>query len=328
METPLDTLATEPCAYAALARRLGPDHLARRRRLQERAASGCRLYDEGRLLRPERLLGGLWIFKLLLRLTGQWARGRRNLCAVTARENVLAAPGLPAAFDGYRLLQLSDLHVDVDERLVPACLDAVAGRDYDAAVVTGDFCLERAAGYARAMELTEQLTAGLDGPVYAVLGNHDPIEIVPHLEAFGITVLLNEHTWLRQGDAKLCLAGVDDAWYYRTADLPAALAGVDSDAAVVLLSHSPDFCDTAAEAGVDVMLCGHTHGGQICLPGGRPVICHSRLGPPFIRGAWRHGELTGYTAPGVGGSGLPVRYCCPPEVTFHTLRRTPAPAGA
>jgi len=88
----------------------------------------------------------------------------------------------------------------------------------------------------------------------------------------------------------------------------------------LLLSHTPEPYRRAAEAGFDVMLCGHTHGGQICLPGGVPITLDARIPRRFGRGAWRYGRMAGYTSPGVGTSIVDVRINCPPEITLHRLR--------
>ena len=89
----------------------------------------------------------------------------------------------------------------------------------------------------------------------------------------------------------------------------------------ILLSHTPEIYDRAAGAGFDLMLSGHTHGGQLCLPGGIPIRLEAKLPRSMAAGLWRHGEMVGYTTRGVGTSLLPVRLNCPPEITLHALRR-------
>ena len=121
-----------------------------------------------------------------------------------------------------------------------------------------------------------RVRAALDGPVYAVLGNHDWIETVPPMEAAGIRFLLNEGVRLERGGAALWLAGVDDPHFYEADNLEKAVAGVGRDETVVLLCHTPELFRQAAFGGVDLMLCGHTHGGQLCLPGGRAVLTNAR----------------------------------------------------
>jgi predicted MPP superfamily phosphohydrolase len=156
---------------------------------------------------------------------------------------------------------------------------------------------------------------------YAVLGNHDCIEMVPLLEAGGIRMLLNEHAVVEHGGASIQLAGVDDPHYYETDNLHQALDGVPESAFKILLVHSPEICRKAAFSGVNLYLCGHTHAGQICLPGGRPLLINSKCPRECHSGLWTFEEMTGYTSRGAGTSSVDVRFNCPPEITVHTLRR-------
>ena len=168
---------------------------------------------------------------------------------------------------------------------------------------------------------TIDILAELEQPKFAILGNHDFLAKVPVMEAAGIRFLLNEHILLRRGEAELCLIGIDDPNFFKTHNLERALDGAPPDATKVLLSHAPQTCTMAEEKGIDLLIAGHTHGGQICLPGGY-LIMHDRSAPRHIlSGAWREGKLQGYTSRGTGCSGLPVRLNCPAEVTLHTLRR-------
>jgi hypothetical protein len=158
--------------------------------------------------------------------------------------------------------------------------------------------------------------------VLGILGNHDPIEMVPGLESAGIRMLLNEAAAIRRGAVEIHVAGLDDTHFYRTDDLPKAMAEIPPRAVKLLLAHSPEIIPDAAAAGVQYYFCGHTHAGQICLPGGIPVFTRSRGGRAYAAGAWRYGRMGGYTSRGAGTSGLNVRYWCPPEITVHRLRRS------
>jgi len=139
-------------------------------------------------------------------------------------------------------------------------------------------------------------------------------------EALGARVLMNENVALRRGDAQLHIAGIDDAHYFRTHDLPRAARGIPRDACALLLSHTPQPYREAAEHGFAAMLCGHTHGGQICLPGGIPLLTETRAPRRLARGSWRFAGMAGYTSVGCGCSNVDARYFCPPEVTVHALR--------
>ena len=111
---------------------------------------------------------------------------------------------------------------------------------------------------------------------------------------------------------------------YRTHNLEAAAAAIPPAAPAILLAHAPEPFRAAASLGFALMLCGHTHGGQICLPGGFALISHSRA-PQCVRaGAWRWRQMQGYTSRGAGSSIIAARFNCPPEVTIHCLRRAAA----
>jgi hypothetical protein len=137
----------------------------------------------------------------------------------------------------------------------------------------------------------------------------------------GVQMLLNEQVVMSRGGAEIHLIGIDDAHYYRVDNVAAAAADVPFESVSILLSHTPEIYRQAAHAGFDLMLCGHTHGGQICLPGGVPLTLDAKCPRYMGRGAWRYGPLQGYTSAGAGTCIVPVRLNCPPEVTVHTLRR-------
>jgi predicted MPP superfamily phosphohydrolase len=142
----------------------------------------------------------------------------------------------------------------------------------------------------------------------------------PSLEDMGIRMLFNECEAIVRGDDCIYLAGIDDAHYYRADDLEKASSQIPPGAFSILLSHTPEVYDRAARAKYDLMLSGHTHGGQLCLPGGIPIKLEAVLLRSMGAGSWKHAGMVGYTSVGVGTSLLPVRLNCPPEITLHTLR--------
>jgi hypothetical protein len=161
----------------------------------------------------------------------------------------------------------------------------------------------------------------LSDPIYAVLGNHDSIRLVPAMESMGIRLLLNETVTIERSGASFYLAGIDDAHYYQVHNIDKVTAEVPEDAASLLLSHTPEVYRHAAYAGFSAMLCGHTHGGQICLPGGIALTWDARCPRRLAAGAWRHGQMIGYTSVGTGSSVVPARLNCLPEITIHELCR-------
>ena len=151
--------------------------------------------------------------------------------------------------------------------------------------------------------------------------------MVAPIEAMGMRMLMNESVLLYRGDARMQLIGTDDVHYYFTDQAVHALEQARDEFTVALV-HSPELYDTAAQLGVDLYLCGHTHAGQVCLPGGRPFITHLSRGRRLFRGTWRHEEMVGVTNAGVGTSGIPVRFNTRGELLALTLRRAPAAAAA
>jgi predicted MPP superfamily phosphohydrolase len=143
--------------------------------------------------------------------------------------------------------------------------------------------------------------------------------MVPVLEEMGIRLLMNEHVVLRRGADVLYLAGIDDAHFFGVENFEKALGEIPVDAPTVLLSHTPEVFRQAAHVGVDLLLCGHTHGGQICLPGRIPLILDANIPRQLGRGRWRYRDMLGYTSPGAGTSIVEVRLNCPAEITVHTL---------
>jgi hypothetical protein len=129
-----------------------------------------------------------------------------------------------------------------------------------------------------------------------VLGSHDSISMVPELEEFGLRVLLNECVIINRGPASLHLAGVDDAHFYRADNIEKSDANIPHDCVSIPLSHTPEIYRQAAHSGFDLMLCGRTHGGQICLPGGIPILVEAKIPRALGAGAWPHSGIAGYTS--------------------------------
>jgi len=261
------------------------------------------------------------VIGMALRLTGLYRRGQRNAARIMVRHNAIPLARLPQAFDGYTILHISDMHVDINPAAMERLGDLLRDLVYDISVLTGDFrgrtygpCEETLAGLAR-------IRAGLRGPVFGVLGNHDSVRMVPRMEEMGITMLLNEATAIERSGAHIHLAGIDDAHYFRVDNIEKAAAAIPHDAFSILLSHTPEIYRQAAHAGFDLLLAGHTHGGQICLPGAIPITLDSVLPRRLGSGAWRYHAMIGYTSVGVGSSIIAVRLNCPPEITLHHLRR-------
>jgi predicted MPP superfamily phosphohydrolase len=297
-------------------------------RLHARQRLGIEGEDEARVLG-----GGLNFFHIenwylapslirnALRLTGLYGRGRRNAESVELRHNIVALPHLPPAFEGFTILQLSDLHVEISTGAMRRAVELLPQARYDVTVITGDFRAGTVGPFDGTIAGLARLRPHLAGPVYGVLGNHDTIRMVPEMEATGIRMLLNEAEVIARGGERIHLAGIDDAHYFRVDNIEKAASGIARGEVSILLSHTPEIYRRAAHAGFDLMLSGHTHGGQICLPGGIPITLDSRLPRRFGAGAWRYHGMQGYTSVGTGSCIVAVRFNCPPEMTLHRLTR-------
>ena len=192
--------------------------------------------------------------------------------------------------------------------------------DYDLCVLTGDYRAETFGPYEPALEGMRRLCSALKRPIYGVLGNHDTVRMVPGLEDMGIQMLLNENEKIERGNQRIYLAGIDDAHFYRVDNIEKAATGIPFGDFSILLSHTPEVYQQASHADFSLLLSGHTHGGQICLPGRIPITLDSVLPRHMGSGAWKYRDMIGYTSVGAGSSIVPVRFNCPPEITLHRLR--------
>jgi uncharacterized protein len=302
-----------------LEKRLGPLHA--RQRLGIEQDHEAQVFGQGLLIfNLENASPVPAIIEGALKLSGLYWRARKNAERVTVRRNEMRFASLPAPFDGYTILHISDMHVDMSEAAMEHVCKLVIGMQYDACVLTGDYRGKTFGPFLAALEGVARVRAHLKSPIYGVLGNHDTIQMVPAMEAMGIRMLLNECEVIARGNERLYLAGVDDAHFYRVDNIEKAASQIPNDAFSILLSHTPEIYRQAAHADFDLMLCGHTHGGQLCLPGSIPIKLEAVLPRRMGAGRWQHHRMVGYTSVGAGSSVVPVRLNCPPEITLHCLR--------
>jgi predicted MPP superfamily phosphohydrolase len=310
---------TDRLDLAALGARIGRVHLRQRLGLEDDHEVFVLRRPGAHFFYPENWYSVHGVIRTCLRMSGLYGRAQRNARTPRVRHHRVTLPGLAPAFDGYRILHLSDLHVDMEMRNTHAIGACVRDLDYDLCVLTGDYRARTFGPIDRVLSGMSTLCVQLRGPVYGILGNHDSLRLVPGLEELGIRLLLNESVMLERNGQSIYLAGVDDAHYYQVHNLDRASADIPEDAIAILLSHTPEIYRQAAHAGFDLMLSGHTHGGQICLPGGIPLVWDARCPRGMASGPWRYGDLIGYTSVGAGTSVVNARLNCPPEVTVHEL---------
>jgi len=238
---------------------------------------------------------------------------------VRVRRVDLAFANLHPDLDGLRIAQISDLHVgrNIRARYVEKIVALTKSLDADVIALTGDMVdgpVERLAGDVAALKA---LASGGHG--FFILGNHDGYSgaqaWVTHFRALGFRVLLNEHTVLRFGDARIVIAGVIDPTLRPGPQPDVALAGAPEDAFRLLLAHNPKSAPDAARAGFDLQLSGHTHGGQF-FPW---TLVVRRVHAPHSHGLSNEGRMRVYVSPGTGTWGPLVRLGTRPEVTLIRL---------
>lgn len=247
---------------------------------------------------------------------------RRRWVRVRALDVPIA--GLDAAFDGYRIAHLSDLHIGGlwPRGRAARWSDRVGALDVDLVALTGDYVTSGDAFHEDIAAVLSSMRAR-DG-VVAVLGNHDYLgdveALVTRLRAGGVEVLRNEHRLLARGAAAVTIAGVDDT-STRRADVARALEGRSEALPLIVLAHDPQLFPELARRGAALVLSGHTHWGQIAVPFLATRWNFSRLSYRYHAGTYREGGTLLYISPGLGTTGPPVRLGAPPEITVLRLRR-------
>jgi uncharacterized protein len=236
--------------------------------------------------------------------------------------------GLPDAFGGLKIVQISDFHFEeyTEAFFLKEIVRRVNALNPDVVLLTGDFVSEGPFGRRFAIRMGYQcaeLLSKIQCPIrYSILGNHDAgvsaHAVTDALLTHGIPVLANRSVALERGNQRLWFAGIKDALKQRP-DLDAALPAGRGNEPVILLAHEPDFADYALGHKIGLILSGHTHGGQICLPFLPPLLL-PEMGRQYVHGLFRFDEgLQLNVNRGIGAVFLPFRFRCPPEITVITL---------
>ncbi|HEX4338711.1 MAG TPA: metallophosphoesterase [Polyangiaceae bacterium] len=267
-------------------------------------------------------VGGLLAYGLAFVVGAYGSTLRRRWVRVVHVDVPIAS--LAPELDGYRIAQMSDLHIgNFDSKQRGLEWAAKVNRlEADLVAVTGDLVTSGTAFYEDVAEVIGAVRAK-DG-VFVSLGNHDqwnPDELTKRIEAHGPVVLRNQWRAIRRGAAELVVAGLDDRSSDRD-DIEATLAGRPARAPTVLLSHYPDFFDEAAKRRVELTLSGHTHGGQIAVPFMAQRASLSTLARQTRPGLHQRGPSRLYVNAGLGTTGPPFRLGIPPEITVFVLRST------
>ena len=269
-------------------------------------------------------VGGLALY------SGEIARHR-----IDVTHSDVSLTGLPRAFEGFRIAQISDIHMDeyTEPFFVRDVVQRVNRLKPDAVFLTGDYVTDGLAPTKFAIGAGWQCAGLLDGlecrQRYAVLGNHDlmvgPTEISQALSDHGITLLRNSHTAIERDGARFWLAGLDDPVQGNPLPeltIPEAIRNQPREP-VILMCHAPDYADVLLQhpsgSSVALMLSGHTHGGQVRLPL-LGALDLPEMGHKYVEGWFRLGRMQLHVNRGIGTVGVPFRLNCPPEISVFTLR--------
>jgi len=235
-------------------------------------------------------------------------------------------PNLPEAFAGTTIAFLTDIHHGkyVNQEFIASIVRTTMTLDPDIIIHGGDYILGTSKETAPCFEVLAKLKAPMG--MFGVMGNHDHYDRVSIskdcMRRAGICEMSNSGEWLSIGTSRIRIAGVDDLWKGEP-DLKPAIADVKPDDACILVSHNPDFAETLTDHRVGLVLSGHTHGGQVYVPGMVNPFIPSRYGNKYSKGFVEAPATQVYVSTGLGQTGLPVRYNCPPELTLLTLAQKP-----
>lgn len=220
---------------------------------------------------------------------------------------------LPEKFNGWKLLQLSDLHADLSPTFAESLSQSLQYVKADACAITGDFQDRPKDSPHKTVEALRTILRPLKMPIYGIPGNHDTLQTVEAVQTTGVEMLINRSTPIKSGGDTIHLCGVDDPHFYQTHDLQAA----GGPGFRILLAHSPEIYKEAAEENFALCLSGHTHAGQIQLPGLGALMGKSGIPRAMFHGKWKSKNLSGFTSAGTGSSAVPLRLNCRPEIITH-----------
>ena len=237
---------------------------------------------------------------------------------------------LPESFDGTKIVHLTDFHSYGFNKREKKVLEMVDQLDPDFVFITGDFVDRTTQDINSVQEFWQELGNQYQGKIFGVLGNHeygnknaDSDSLEELLEESGIVILSNENRKIFQDDEYIYLVGVDDPDTGND-DLKKAAVSTEKDIPKILLAHSPDIInnlDSLKEEEIDLILAGHTHGGQIGIPFVRPFWVPTKNRGKYASGLFIFDSVHLYVNRGVGLSVLPIRFNCPPEITVIELQK-------
>ena len=234
---------------------------------------------------------------------------------------------LPEEFEGMKIVHLTDFHSkDFGER-EERTIEIIKNLNPDFVFITGDFIDHSTKDLDSCQEFWRELSSQYQGKTFGVLGNHEHWIKSPNIAAIkklleenGISILNNENRKIFQGDKYIYLLGVDDPDSEKD-DLPKAMINTEENIPKILLAHSPDIIDNLQGEKVDLILVGHTHGGQVVIPFVQPFWTPTKNRGKYASGLFRVNDTNLYVNRGIGMASLQVRFNCSPEITVIELRK-------
>ena len=265
----------------------------------------------------------LKIFVWILKLTGHYQKGYGNAKTINITNIELQYPTLPQAFDGFKILHLTDLHIDSIPGFASILIEKISKLSFDICFLTGDYRKDNSGSIASILKPFRILSKYIQSPygTFAVLGNHDTFLMAQYEKQSGLELLINESVEISKDNDKILVTGTDDPFSFYTEQALLSLETRCYDFKIALV-HTSELAKIASANNYNLYLCGHTHGGQICLKNGIALISHQFEGKQFNKGKWKIGNMKGYTSRGVGVSGIPVRFNCPAEIALITLKKS------
>lgn len=298
--------------------------LEKRQKLEESGLRSFPLHEDRKIPLKDPMAFFFAIFACLLRLTPFYKRGLKNAKKLVIRENIVRTPQLARDKDPVKILHLSDLHLDESVFSLRELAEKVGQLGpVDFICLTGDLVT----GWPQSQKIKEKITELFKTlkarhEVFYVLGNHDSYKMVPFLEGLGVKILTNQLAFYPKNsllDLALEFIGTDDPHYFFQKDALRILEEGQSEHFRIALVHTPELYKEASLQSINLYLCGHTHAGQIALPGGFTPIRRIYRGKRFVYGPWSYGPMRGYTTSGVGTSSIPVRFNTHSEIVLHTI---------
>ena len=271
-------------------------------------------------------LSNLVFLTALFKITGLYEKGTRNALKIEVVEKTFCFPTLPDSFDQFRILLLTDLHLDGLDDLTDTLINHLQDIEVDLCLIGGDIRMQTYGPIAPCLRHLRRLLPHVRAHhgLLGVLGNHDCLEMTPDFEECGLIMLINDSWPIDRNGERIWIVGVDDPHYYKMADAAQAFRDVPDKAFTIFLAHSPESYKQAAQFQAQLYLCGHTHGGQICLPKTvkrGPLLTNSKAPRFTASGLWQFQKMLGYTSRGAGASSIPLRFNCPGEISLITLRK-------